>query len=125
VALADPDADAASLRAAQQRVLASGAQQERILEALLTLTRGQAGLDKREPVDLAAVADHVLLAWRSQTRDQQLDIHTALAPAPAAGDPRLAERLIANLVDNALRHNTPGGNVEVVPGPGTPTQSCR
>jgi signal transduction histidine kinase len=116
VTLADPDADAASLRAAHERVLASGAQQEQILEALLTLTRGQAGLDKREPIDLAALAGHVLLTRQSEARDRQLHIHTALAPAPAAGDPRLAERLIANLVDNALRHNTPGGNVEVATG---------
>jgi signal transduction histidine kinase len=36
----------------------------------------------------------------------------------AAGDPRLAERLVANLVDNALRHNVPGGHVEVVTGSG-------
>ena len=114
VALADPDADAASLRAAHERVLASGAHQERIIEALLTLTRGQAGLDKREPFDLGPLADRVLLTRLSDAHDRQLDIHTALAPAPAAGDPRLAERLIANLVDNALRHNAPGGHIEVI-----------
>jgi len=116
VALADPDADAESLRAAHQRVLASGAHQERILEALLTLSRGQAGLDKREPFDLATLAGHVLRSRQPDAQDRQLAIHTALAPAPASGDPRLAERLVANLVDNALRHNLPGGHVEVVTG---------
>ena len=34
-------------------------------------------------------------------------------PAPLLGDARLAERLVANLVDNALRHNEPGGWVSV------------
>jgi signal transduction histidine kinase len=116
VALADPDADAASLRAAHERVLASGAQQERILEALLTLSRGQGGLDRREPFDLGPLASQVLHARQPEAQDRQLDLHTALAPAPATGDPRLAERLIANLVDNALRHNAPGGYVEVVTG---------
>jgi signal transduction histidine kinase len=116
VTLADPDADAASLRAAHERVLASGAHQERIIEALLTLARGQAGLDKREPFDLGPLAGRVLLTRQAEAHDRQLDIHTALAPALAAGDPRLAERLIANLVDNALRHNAPGGHVEVVTG---------
>jgi signal transduction histidine kinase len=116
VALADPDADAASLRAAHERVLASGAHQERIIEALLTLTRGQAGLDKREHFDLGPLASRVLLTRHADADDRQLDIHTALAPAPAAGDPRLAERMIANLVDNALRHNVPGGHIEVVTG---------
>jgi len=116
VALADPDADFESLRAACERVLASGAHQERILEALLTLSRGQAGLDKREPIDLAALAGHILHARQSDAQDRQLAIHSALAPAPANGDPRLAERLIANLADNALWHNAPGGSIEVLTG---------
>jgi signal transduction histidine kinase len=116
VALADPGADAGSLRAAHERVLASGAHQERIIDALLTLSRSQAGLAKREPFDLAELAGHVLHARQSDARDRQLVIHPALAPAPATGDPRLAERLTANLVDNALRHNSPGGYVEVVTG---------
>jgi len=116
VALADPDADFASLRAACQRVLASGAHQERILEALLTLSRGQAGLDKREPFDLAALAGRVLRSRQPGAQDRQLTIHSALAPARATGDPRLAERLIANLADNALAYNTPGGHVEVATG---------
>ena len=37
-------------------------------------------------------------------------------PAPAAGDPRLLERLIANLIDNAIRHNIPGGHLEITTG---------
>jgi signal transduction histidine kinase len=121
VALADPDADFESLRAACERVLASGAHQERIIEALLTLARGQAGLTKREPLDLAALAGHALRSRQSDARDRQLVIHDALARAMAIGDPRLVERLIANLLDNALRYNVPGGYVEV----GTGTRNSR
>jgi signal transduction histidine kinase len=36
-----------------------------------------------------------------------------LAPAPVTGDPKLVESLVANLVDNALRHNVPGGRIEL------------
>ena len=36
-------------------------------------------------------------------------IDARLDPAPAEGDPRLAESLVANLVGNAIRHNVPGG----------------
>jgi signal transduction histidine kinase len=116
VALADPGADAKSLRAACERVLASGAHQERILEALLTLSRGQAGLGQREPFDLATLAGRVLRSRQSDAHDRQLAIHSALASAPASGDPRLAERLIANLADNALLHNVPGGHLKVITG---------
>ncbi|MBO0815844.1 MAG: HAMP domain-containing histidine kinase [Actinobacteria bacterium] len=114
VALADPCGDYESLHAVCERVLTSGAHQERILEALLTLSRGQAGLDKREPFDLATLAGHVLHSREADAQDRQVAVHNALAPALASGDPRLAERLIANLVDNALRHNTTGGYIEIV-----------
>jgi signal transduction histidine kinase len=53
VALGDPEATVDSLRVAHERVLAAGAQQEHLIEALLTLARGQAGLVKHEPFDLA------------------------------------------------------------------------
>jgi signal transduction histidine kinase len=114
VALADPDATAETLRAAHERVLVSGAQQERIIEALLTLARGQAGLGAREPFDLAAVAGQVLRARRPEAAVRGLDLHEALSAAPASGDPRLAERLVANLVDNALNHNVANGHADVV-----------
>ena len=113
VALADPGATTETLRAAHERVLASGAQQEQLIEALLTLARGQAGLDQQETLDLAALTRQVLAARRSEAEQRNLALHADLRPARAAGSPRLAERLAANLVDNALRHNVPGGRIEV------------
>ena len=56
---------------------------------------------------------NVLAARQSEADHRNLTLRAALGPAPAAGSPRLAERLAANLVDNALRHNLPGGWVEV------------
>jgi signal transduction histidine kinase len=113
VALADPEASAQSLRSTFERVLAVTKQQERLLEALLILARGQAGLDQREPFDLAAVTDEVLLARHGQVRRRKLRVDAALDPTLALGDPRLAERLVSNLVDNAIRHNLPGGWVQI------------
>jgi signal transduction histidine kinase len=116
VALADPDADLASLRAAHERVLASEQHLEQMIDALLALTRGQAGLERREPLDLATVAAEVLRTRDSQVADLGLDVRATLAPAPTAGDPRLVELLIANLVDNAIRHNISQGHVELTTG---------
>jgi signal transduction histidine kinase len=113
VALADPRATAASLRAAHQRVLASGAEEERLIDALLTLARGQAGVEHREPLDLAAVTGQILAGRRSEAAARGLEIRSELSPAVAIGDPALIERLIANLVDNAIRHNVDGGFVGV------------
>jgi signal transduction histidine kinase len=113
VALADPDASAASLRAACEELLASGRDQERLLEALLTLAISQRGLDRREPVDLAQLAGRSVDARRGEIERRGLQLISTLAPAPAAGDPTLIERSIANLLDNAIRYNRPGGRLEL------------
>ena len=116
VALADPQASFTSLRTAHERVLASEQHLEQMIDGLLTLTRGQAGLERREPIDLATIASKALLAHESEAAGRNLDVCATLATAPAAGDPRLLERLIANLIDNAIRHNIPRGHVEVATG---------
>jgi len=113
VAISDPDASVESLRAAHERVLASGAQQERLINALITLTRGEAGLERRDPFDLATATAPLLDARRSEAELCGLDMRATLDPAPVEGDHRLVERLIANLLDNALRHNAPDGHIEV------------
>jgi signal transduction histidine kinase len=116
VALADPDANFASLRAAHERVLASEQQLEQMIDALLALTRGQAGLERRERLDLAAIASKALFVRESEAQGRDLDVRATLAPAQTVGDPRLVERLIANLLDNAIRHNIPQGHVEITTG---------
>ena len=117
VALADPGASAATLRATCQEVLSLGEQQEQLIAALLTLATSQRGLDRAEPLDLAAITRDVLQARQPEASRRNIRVSAALTPAPATGDPNLAESLVANLVDNAIRHNVPGGEVEVVAGP--------
>jgi signal transduction histidine kinase len=113
VALADPDATIDTLRATCERVLGVGEQQERLIEALLTLSRSQRGLDRREPFDLAVIAGEILETRAPEAESRGLSVDAALDPAPASGDQRLGERLVANLVDNAARHNVPGGRIDV------------
>ncbi len=119
VALADPEPTLAGLRAVCTRVLAAGEQQERLIEALLTLARSQRGLDQWDLIDVAAITADVVVARLPDAR--RLGISLAVSgggqePVPAMGDARLTERLVANLVDNALRHNGPGGWVSVQTG---------
>jgi signal transduction histidine kinase len=116
VALADPRADAASLRAAHERVLVAEQHLEQMIDALLALTRGQAGLRRHEQVDLAALAVEALVTYDSELAKNGLELHRNLGAASIQGDPRLIERLIANLVQNAVRHNVPGGWLEVTTG---------
>ncbi len=113
VALADPDASERTLRAACEELLASQVDQERLLEALLTLASSERGLDRREPVDLPALVDSALRQLTSKLDRRGLSTDAALDPATATGDPALIARLIGNLIDNAIDHNVDGGQVEI------------
>lgn len=113
VALADPDAPPAELRAAIGQAIALGQQQEQLIDALLTLASSERGIGQPQPFDLAAVARPVLQARAAAAKRGHIQLTAALDPAPATGDPSLAESLISNLVDNAIRHNVAGGLVEV------------
>ena len=105
VALADPQASAASLRSTCERVLTATEQQERLINALLILARSQRGLDKREQLDLAVVVGEAL----GGVEPNGIRLESELATAPTSGDPALLERLVANLLDNALHYNRPSG----------------
>ena len=112
LALTDPDADIAAWREVGYDVLASCKQQERVLTACITLSRSEAELGRCEILDLAAIIAELL-----QSTD--LQGHTAtvsLEPAPTTGDPVLIERLLDNLLANAVRHNDAGGWIAITAG---------
>jgi len=112
VTLADPDADATSLRAVCGEVLRVGEQQERLVAALLALAQGQQGPLAAEPVDLAALAAEVVATRAAAAGGLRLG--TDLQPAIVArADRILLASLISNLVDNAIRYNVEGGRVDV------------
>jgi signal transduction histidine kinase len=113
VALADPDASAAALRATCEEVLAVSGEQARLLEALLTLASSERGVDKWQQVDLATAAKRAVAANRAEAERRSVWIEASLAPSKALGDGALIDRLIANLVDNAVEYNEPDGRVEV------------
>jgi signal transduction histidine kinase len=118
VALADPDADAGTLRSACQEALTLGGHQERLVTALLALATSERGVARWDTLDLAQAAEGVLASRRGQAADLGIDLAGHLTPAVTAGDPGLIESLIANLIDNAIRHNHPDGQVQIT------TQTC-
>ncbi len=113
VALADPDASERTLRAACEELLASQVDQERLLEALLTLASSERGLEQREPVDLPALVELALRQLTPKLERRGLSIEVVLDPAETTGDAALVARLIANLIDNAIDHNVDGGQVVI------------
>jgi signal transduction histidine kinase len=116
VALDNPSTTAEMWRWTSREVLAANTEQERLIEALLTLASSESGLHQREPVDLTAVIRGVLHSPRPEIGNLGLQVTTPARPVIADGDPLLIERLTANLVDNAVRYNVPGGSVHLVSG---------
>ena len=109
VTMAKPARSAVQLESLVVGVRAAVDRSEQLIEALLTLARSDRGLEATEIVDLpTAVEDAVdLLGPAAATR--QVTVDTALGDARASGDRVLLERLVTNLLDNAVRYNVPGG----------------
>ena len=116
VALDDPGTTTAAWRSTAQEVLASSDEQARLIEALLTLASSESGLNDNEPVDLAPAVSATLADLRPDADRLGIHLDELTEPAPLDGDPLLIERLVANLLTNAVRHNVAGGRVEVVTG---------
>ena len=116
VALANPDADVAELRAMGEVVIEAAKRNEALLESLMVLARSQRRLLRIEPVDLALVARAAIPAVSREARGADVRLRLDVEPTPAVGDRRLLERLVANLVENAVRYNERGGLVEIATG---------
>jgi signal transduction histidine kinase len=117
VALADPDADVAELRAAAEVVRDATIRADRLVDSLLLLARSERlqvdGLPLREQVALPDVARAALHAVAGEVEQRGLQVAHALQPAAVLGDRGLLERLAGNLVENAVRHNVDGGWLRV------------
>lgn len=105
----NPESTPGDLHAMADEVRAAVDHAEHLIGALLILARNDRGLTVHEQTDLATVAEDVLDV--ADLRDRQ--VHTTLEPAIFFGDPLLAERLVANLIDNAVLYNIAAGQIWV------------
>jgi signal transduction histidine kinase len=113
VTLADPDASAVELRQMGEAVRETVDRCESLIAGLLMLARSQAAAGRDEPVDIASLAGDCITDLRARARDAQIEVGDDLEPAWTSGEPSLLERLVANLLDNGIHHNQPGGFLDV------------
>jgi signal transduction histidine kinase len=117
VTLADPAADEADLRRMAAVIRDATLRAQQLVDGLLVLARTEGGaLRARERADLAGLAETALRIGGPQVHNRDLRVSTRIMPAVTVGDPALLERVVGNLVENALRHNVDGGWVEVYTG---------
>jgi signal transduction histidine kinase len=125
VALSEPAVTHAELLATSRVVRDAVDRCERLLDGLLVLARSQRGLDAAEPVDLAESAARALDLVSAAAAERGIELRSSLRPALVRGDPALLDRLVANLLENAVTYNGPSGWVEVTTANGGPTTSVR
>jgi signal transduction histidine kinase len=112
-ALANRSASPDELRSILTELRANSEDTERLIDALLLLARSERGIEKWSSIDLGATASSVIEQATVEAALAGLTIQSDLEPVEVTGDPGLVERLIGNLVENAMRHNIPGGSIAV------------
>jgi signal transduction histidine kinase len=125
VALDDPDVSRTELVATSRVVREAVDRCERLLDGLLVLARSDRGLHATEPVDLADCAERALDAVAAVAAERGIELRSTLAPAAVRGDPALLDRLVANLLENAVVYNRAPGWIEVETTNGGPTAYVR
>ena len=115
VAVRRPDATDDVKRLGESLLVVNG-RHERLIDGLLTLAGTETVVTDAGPLDLSDVAGHVLDQASAEADARGVVCVRALDPAPASGDPVLVERLVQNLVENAIRHNHEGGDLAVATG---------
>ncbi len=116
VALADDAAGAGDLRAMGEAIRETIDRCEGLIESLLTLARSEVAAGREELADLAALAADCITDLRAGARVAGIRVHAALESAWTRGEPALLERMIANLIENGIRHNERGGTLDVATG---------
>ena len=86
---------------------------DQLIERLLTLASGDRGLEHHERIDLSRTCREVVEELAPHAQAAGLEVELALEPALVTGDRVLLRHLVSNLLDNAIRHNRPGGLLRV------------
>ena len=110
-----PDAKVAEMRPAVDDMTAEVDDLTRLVEDLLLLARADSGAIEvaHEPVDLADIAATALGALAPLAEERSVRLNLDALPASVAGDPGRLRQVVTILVDNAIRHSPPGGDVFV------------
>jgi signal transduction histidine kinase len=111
--LDDPSSSESDLREMAAVVHDAVGRSEALITSLLLLARGQEALTRRDSVDLAEVVRSVVARSEPDAAERGIRIEIVDRPASCRGDRELLGRLLANLVENALRYNHIGGFVRL------------
>lgn len=99
-----------------EQLLATNERNERLIEGLLVLSESDRGLAIRAPQRLDKIAATVVDTHRDMATQAGVTLRTSLSPRVVPGEQVLLERLVSNLVRNAISYNVSSGEVSVCVG---------
>jgi signal transduction histidine kinase len=94
-------------------VIDAATRSEALLDSLLALSRSESTMNDHDVVDLADLVGDVVNDRIGAADAAAVHVDLELEDASVEGDRFLLERLVANLVDNGINHNTSGGWLQV------------
>ncbi|MFV0524997.1 MAG: ATP-binding protein [Acidimicrobiales bacterium] len=112
--LNDTDGTVEELREVIAEALEATSRTETLAADLLLLARNESvAVERDDYLDLAELTRAVVDDLTYAADDTDVTITAHLSSAPMWGKAGLVDRLIANLVDNAIRHNAPSGWIDI------------
>ena len=108
VALSDPDLTPKELQEMGEAVTEAVDRSERLIDGLLILASAERSSLLGE-ADLSEIARNEVAVASEEAERMGLELEMDLRPTPIQGERALLERMVANLVENAIRHNVAGG----------------
>ncbi|MFJ2771891.1 sensor histidine kinase [Streptomyces sp. NPDC087300] len=107
----EPDAERVAM--IRKKLISVADDSEELIEGLLLLAASEQGLERREPVALDVLAHAVTDGLSEAATERDVTVTVRAEPLTVEGDGVLLDRLVHNLVANAVRYNVPGGRVTV------------
>ena len=102
-----------------RQLLAANKRNEELIEGLLVLAESDRGLSSSTGQRLDRIAEQTVANYRPLAEQAGVSINHTLTPVTVAGERVLLERLVANLVHNAIKYNRPSGSIDIAVGPGS------
>jgi signal transduction histidine kinase len=113
VTLADPNASTDELRAMADTVRIATERSERLIQRLLALAQSGQGVATKSPVRIDELVQDTTTQLEPLAQRTEVDVVSHLERAVVQGDRVMLERLVGNLIENAILHNRPGGEARI------------
>jgi signal transduction histidine kinase len=113
VTLGDPNVSTDELRAMADTVRSATERSERLIQRLLALAHSEQGVATTSPVEIDELVRDAAVQLEPLAQRAAVHVVSHLEEATVHGDRVLLERLVGNLIENAILHNRPGGEARI------------